>query len=90
MLLNYLPNSLFNREFVQLFNLCEYDSAGNKKQVGGIQVGYEIKSGATYSSDYFKGLRYWANYSQAKANQCNVIYTGEMTLETSFGKVINW
>jgi len=70
------------------------DKTGNEvdllEQTGEIQVGYEIKSGATYSTDYFKGLRYWANHSNAKAEQCNVIFTGDKALETSFGKVINW
>lgn len=70
------------------------DKTGNEvdllDQSSGNQVGYEIKSGATFSPDYFKGLRYWANHSQAKAEQCNVIYTGDKTLVTSFGKVISW
>lgn len=60
------------------------------EQIGEKQTGYEIKSGATYSADYFKGLRYWANHANANAEQCNVIYTGEKSLETSFGKVIKW
>jgi len=70
------------------------DKTGNEvdllEQTGGIQVGYEIKSGATYSTESFKGLRYWANHSNAKAEQCNVIFTGDKSLETSFGKVISW
>lgn len=70
------------------------DKTGNEvdllEQNGGIQTAYEIKSGATFSPDYFKGLRYWANHSQAKAEQCHVIYTGDKTLETSFGKVTPW
>lgn len=70
------------------------DKTGNEvdllEQIGEKQTGYEIKSGATYSADYFKGLRYWANHANANAEQCNVIYTGEKTLETSFGKVIKW
>ncbi len=70
------------------------DKTGNEvdliEQIGDKQVGYEIKSGATFSSDYFKGLRYWANHSHAEADACNVIYTGEKSLKTSFGNVICW
>ena len=70
------------------------DKTGNEvdliEQIGATQMGYEIKSGATFSLDYFKGLRYWANHSQAKAEECNVIYTGDKSLKTSFGNVISW
>lgn len=70
------------------------DKTGNEvdliEQAGVLQIAYEIKSGATYSTDYFKGLRYWANYSNAKPEQCNVIYNGEKSIETSFGKVNSW
>lgn len=54
------------------------------------QFAYEIKSGATYSPDYFKGLRYWAGYANVKPDQCQVIYSGTNKLETSFGKVVPW
>jgi uncharacterized protein len=70
------------------------DKTGNEvdliEQIGDKQFGYEIKSGATFSSDYFKGLRYWANHSHAETDACNVIYTGEKALKTSFGNVICW
>lgn len=70
------------------------DKTGNEvdmiEQIGASQMGYEIKSGATFTPDYFKGLRYWANYSQAKAEECNVIYTGDKSFKTSFGNLINW
>ncbi len=70
------------------------DKTGNEvdliEQAGELQIAYEIKSGATYSIDYFKGLRYWANHSKANPKQCNVIYNGEKSIETSFGKVNSW
>ncbi|HRZ99067.1 MAG TPA: AAA family ATPase, partial [Paludibacter sp.] len=70
------------------------DKTGNEvdliEQAGELQIAYEIKSGATYSTDYFKGLRYWANHSKANPKQCNVIYNGEKSIETSFGKVNSW
>ena len=70
------------------------DKTGNEvdliEQIGGKQNAYEIKSGSTYTSEYFKGLRYWANHSQAEMDACNVIYTGDKSLKTSFGNVLNW
>ena len=51
---------------------------------------YEIKSGATYSQDYFKGISYWAKLSGADTGQCNAIYTGDKNLKTSQGNVIPW
>lgn len=70
------------------------DKTGNEvdliEQIGDKQYAYEIKSGSTYSADYFKGLRYWASYSKATANKCSVIFTGDKSLITSFGKVIMW
>lgn len=70
------------------------DKTGNEvdliEYTDGKQYAYEIKSGATFSSDYFKGLRYWANYSGASPNQCKVIYAGNQNLDTMFGNVISW
>ncbi len=37
---------------------------------------WEIKSGATYSEDYFKNLKHWSAFSDGPAQNCNVIYTG--------------
>lgn len=51
---------------------------------------YEIKSGATYSNDYFKGLTKWAKLSNTPAEQCNVIYTGEHNITTTNGNLIKW
>ena len=70
------------------------DKTGNEvdliEQIAGKQYGYEIKSGATYTNEYFKGLRYWANHSHTETDACNVIYTGDKSLKTSFGNVISW
>ena len=56
----------------------------------GHQKAYEIKSGATYSSDYFKGIKVWAKLSGAKTENCHVIYNGDRHFTTSFGEVIPW
>lgn len=70
------------------------DSTGNEVDLlqtdGGKQKAYEIKSGATYSSDYFKGISKWAKLSGAKPDQCFAIYAGDKSMKTSQGDVIMW
>lgn len=51
---------------------------------------YEIKSGATPSSDYFKGLQKWAVISGASSEQLHVIYSGKTSLQTSSGRLMAW
>ena len=51
---------------------------------------YEIKSGATFNSDYFKTLTKWANLSETSTSQLNVIYSGENCLNTSQGRLLAW
>lgn len=51
---------------------------------------YEIKSSATYSSDFFKNLTKWAKLSGFRPEQCHVIYDGEMDLTTTEGHVHAW
>ena len=70
------------------------DKTGNEvdllRQDGNKQIAYEIKSGATFSSDYFSNLGLWVRLSGATSEQCNVIYGGEKNLKTSQGEVISW
>lgn len=70
------------------------DTAGNEidliQTIGSDQYAYEIKSGATYSSDYFKGMIKWAELSGIPANRCFAIYNGEELLKTSLGTVVPW
>lgn len=70
------------------------DSTGNEvdllQTVNGKQNAYEIKSGATYSSDYFKGISKWAKLSGATPEQCFAIYTGDKSMKTSNGEVMSW
>lgn len=70
------------------------DSTGNEvdllQTVAGKQNAYEIKSGATYSSDYFKGIAKWAKLSGATPQQCFAIYAGDRSMKTSNGEVICW
>lgn len=70
------------------------DSTGNEVDllnvVDGNQNAWEIKSGATFSSDYFKGIIKWAELSGAQVEQCHAVYTGDKTLKTSNGDVYAW
>jgi len=70
------------------------DSTGNEvdllQTVGSKQYAYEIKSGATFSQDYFKGVSKWAKLSGANSEQCFAIYAGEKSIKTSHGEVLSW
>lgn len=70
------------------------DSTGNEvdllQYIAGKPYAYEIKSGATYSQEYFKGISKWAKLSGAAPEQCFAIYGGENPMKTSYGEVIPW
>jgi predicted AAA+ superfamily ATPase len=70
------------------------DKTGNEvdllRRDGNCQIAYEIKSGATFSSDYFTNIGRWAHLSEATPEQCNVIYGGDKSLKTSLGEVLTW
>lgn len=70
------------------------DSTGNEidllQTIAGKQNAYEIKSGATYTSDYFKGISKWAKLSGAAPEQCFAIYAGDKSMKTSYGEVMSW
>lgn len=70
------------------------DSTGNEvdllQTTGGKQYAYEIKSGATYSPDFFKGISKWAKLANVATEQCFVIYNGDKNLNTSAGEVKAW
>lgn len=70
------------------------DSTGNEvdllRMVSGKQYAYEIKSGATYSPDFFKGISKWAKLSDASTEQCFAIYNGDRDIKTSVGQVNGW
>jgi len=70
------------------------DAAGNEIDLIDTTFGnfkaYEIKSGATFSKDFFKGLAKWAKLSETQAENMNVIYTGDLSLQTTDGNLITW
>ena len=69
------------------------DSQGNKVDLlsydsGDGPMAYEIKSGATFHADYFKGLTKWAALSGDDTNRLNVIYGGTNGLQTASGRLM--
>lgn len=70
------------------------DSTGNEvdllQYVNGKPYAYEIKSGATFSPDFFKGISKWAKLSGANSDQCFTVYNGDNNMQTSSGKLIKW
>lgn len=70
------------------------DSTGNEVDLlhynaGGVDA-YEIKSGQTFSSEYFKGLSRWAHLSGIAPGHRHVIYTGDRELTTTEGQIRKW
>lgn len=103
---HYLHGSLFENLVINEFQKKAYnagtepelsfwrDTTGNEvdllQTIGNKQYAYEIKSGATFTSDYFKGISKWAKLSQAPPDQCIAIYNGDKSLKTAKGEVKCW
>lgn len=103
---HYLRGGLFENMVINEFLKRDYnrglepalsfwhDSAGNEVDLiqteADCQYAYEIKSGATFSKEYFKGLNYWSKLSGADSDQKTVIYGGDKSMQTSDGKVVSW
>ena len=70
------------------------DSQGNEVDLlvyeGDAVTAYEIKSGATFSTDFFKGLTRWAALSATPEDRLHVVYGGESSLKTSKGSLLAW
>ena len=70
------------------------DSQGNEVDLlvyeGNMPRAYEVKSGATFSADFFKGLAKWAAISGTTEDKLNVVYSGESNLDTTKGLLIAW
>ena len=103
---HYLRGGLFENMVINEFFKSSYnkgmepslsfwrDSTGNEvdllKSGSGGQSGYEIKSGATFSRDFFKGLNFWGSLSGADSTRKSVIYAGDRAMTTSDGLVVPW
>ena len=70
------------------------DSTGNEvdllNTIEGKLNAWEIKSGATFSSDYFKGISKWAQLTNTTTEQLHAVYTGNKSVKTSNGDVVAW
>lgn len=93
MVINEFFKSAFNKGMEPSLSFWR-DSTGNEvdllKSESGVQAGYEIKSGATFSRDFFKGLNFWGALSGADSARKSVIYAGDRAMTTSDGRVIPW
>lgn len=103
---HYLRGGLFENMVVNEFLKRDYnrglepslsfwhDSTGNEVDLirteAGVQYACEIKSGATFSKEYFKGLNYWSRLSGAGADRKSVIYGGGRSMNASDGTVTAW
>lgn len=70
------------------------DSTGNEidlliRNEADVQA-IEIKSGQTYDSDFFKGLKYWSKLTNSDQVKSTVIYGGDIKRHTSDGELIPW
>ena len=70
------------------------DSTGNEIDLidyeNGSRKAYEIKSGQTFSSDYFNGIIKWSALSKNSVNHNFVVYNGTQQYKTSHGIVVPW
>ena len=67
-------------------DLLSKKTEGNEQNIHA----WEIKSGATYSEDYFKNLRHWCGFSGIPPESCSVIYTGRNMIKTKDGSLVPW
>lgn len=103
---HYLRGNLFENMIVNEFLKESYnrgqdpsltfwrDNVGHEvdliRSEAGAQQAFEIKSGATFSPDYFKGLAFWAKLSEVPAESRTVVYGGDRSWQTSNGSVLAW
>lgn len=68
------------------------DSQGNEVDLlvydGENPSAFEIKSGETFQTSFFKGLNHWANYYGIDSNRLHVIYGGSNGLITDNGQLM--
>ncbi len=103
---HYLRGSLFENMAINNFIKSDYnkglrpaisfwrDSTGNEVDLivnrSGKKFAVEIKSGATISAEFFKGLDYWGKLYKAPVSQRMLVYGGDSSLNTSNGKIVAW
>lgn len=91
LVINQFVKDSYNRGLVPDLTFWR-DNSGNEVDLivttGLRQQAYEIKSGATFSPDYFKGLLKWGVLSDTTPENLSVIYGGNQALTTANGAVI--
>lgn len=102
---NLFENMVINRFRMSAFNKGEEPATTFWRDKTGVEIdllcknastteatisAWEIKSGATYSEDYFKSLKQWTRFSGIPAENCSVIYTGHNPMKTQNGMLIPW
>ncbi|TFG91045.1 MAG: ATP-binding protein [Candidatus Atribacteria bacterium] len=50
----------------------------------------EIKSSRTFSPEFFNGISYWGKISGSVSNSRYVVYGGDESAETQYGKLVSW
>ena len=53
-------------------------------------LGYEMKSGQTFSSEFFSNLNYWGKQYDIPASKRICVYGGSRSFNTSDGEAIGW
>ena len=93
LVINEFYKSQYNKGLEPPFSFWR-DNVGHEVDLirtqGDKQIAYEIKSGATFLSDYFKGLTYWGELSKATNEEKTVVYGGDSYLHTSNGIACPW
>jgi predicted AAA+ superfamily ATPase len=60
------------------------------QEEGGAAHAFEIKSGATFVSDWLSGLEKWRKYARSESAACALIYAGGMRSNVKDIRLIPW
>lgn len=91
-----LSEFLKNRYNAGLRNNCYFwrDNKGVEidclMETGNQLIPVEMKSGSTYNEDFFKNLNYWNKISGNQPENGFVVYGGNVSRETKYGKLVSW
>ncbi|MEM8584916.1 MAG: ATP-binding protein [Bacteroidota bacterium] len=91
--INEISKTFFNRGLIPSLyfwrdsNQREIDLLIN---IGGKLRPVEIKSGATYRSDYFKQLKWFSELADVPLHPGVVVYGGDEHMEFTYGEVVGW
>jgi uncharacterized protein len=58
--------------------------------LGGRLLPIEIKSGRTFSPDFYKNIDWWRQIVDLPIADSLVVYGGDQDWETESGKLVNW